>query len=181
MRKLIVAFEKEALCDRLREILESTGEFVCLICHSAAQVRQTVIQLRLDLILCGFQLSGERCELLYPALPRRCAMLMAAPQSQLDLCVASGVFKLPVPFRRSELLVSVRRLARLARNGDAATRRTQEERVLVEQAKESLMFLNGMTEEQAHRFLQKRSMDRGTRLPDTARQVLEELSPHKGG
>ena len=37
-----------------------------------------------------------------------------------------------------------------------------------------------MSEEQAHRLLQKRSMDNGARLADTARQVLEERSPGKG-
>jgi AmiR/NasT family two-component response regulator len=34
-----------------------------------------------------------------------------------------------------------------------------------------------LTEEEAHRTLQKRSMDAGTRLPQAARQVLEELQP----
>ena len=45
----------------------------------------------------------------------------------------------------------------------------------MEEAKAVLMARDGMTEEQAHRFLQKRSMDNGARLVDTARQVLEEL------
>ena len=45
----------------------------------------------------------------------------------------------------------------------------------MEQAKAVLMGRDGMTEEQAHRFLQKRSMDQGTRLADTARRVLDEI------
>ena len=45
----------------------------------------------------------------------------------------------------------------------------------MEQAKAVLMGRDGMTEEQAHRFLQKRSMDHGARLADTARQVLEKF------
>ena len=54
----------------------------------------------------------------------------------------------------------------------AAFRRSQEERDLVERAKAVLMDRRGMTEEQAHRFLQKQSMDNGARLTDTARLVL---------
>ncbi|MCI8843702.1 MAG: ANTAR domain-containing protein [Oscillospiraceae bacterium] len=75
-----------------------------------------------------------------------------------------------------------RRLARLTQNRETPVRRTQEERTLVERAKELLMAQSGVTEAQAHRMLQKRSMDRGARLADTARKVLEELSPgRKGG
>ena len=72
-----------------------------------------------------------------------------------------------------------RRLARLTQNRETPVRRTQEERTLVERAKELLMAQSGVTEAQAHRMLQKRSMDRGARLADTARK---ELSPgRKGG
>jgi response regulator NasT len=35
------------------------------------------------------------------------------------------------------------------------------------------MERNGLTEEQAHRFLQKRSMDNGRKLIDTAIAILE--------
>ena len=35
------------------------------------------------------------------------------------------------------------------------------------------MDRNGMTEEQAHRFLQKSSMDNGTKLLQTAQTVLD--------
>ena len=53
-------------------------------------------------------------------------------------------------------------------------RRTQEEKALIDQAKAVLMDRHGMTEEQAHRFLQKQSMDSGAKLLDTARLVLGE-------
>ena len=41
------------------------------------------------------------------------------------------------------------------------------------QAKAVLMDRHGMTEEQAHRFLQKKSMDSGSRLVQTALLVLK--------
>lgn len=176
MRRVIVAFERQSNRDRLREILENTGEFICLPCHSAAQVKRTAGKLRVDLVVCGFKLGGESCESAYHDLPRHCAMLMVAPQAQLDLCEAAGIFKLPAPIRRSELLAAVRLLAQLATAPrPCAPERSQEERELVERAKAVLMDRCGMTEEQAHRFLQKRSMDSGARLADTARLALEEI------
>ncbi len=172
MRQIVVAFERQSNCDRLREALESTGEFSCLTCRSAAQVKRTVAKLRLDLVVCGFKLTDESCETLYFDLPQRCAMLMVAPQAQLELCAAPGIFKLPAPVGRGPLLASVRMLAQTSQ---APARRNQEEKELVARAKALLMEQDGMTEAEAHRWLQKRSMDHGARLADTARQVLEKF------
>lgn len=172
MRQIVVAFERQSNCDRLREVLESTGEFSCLTCRSAAQVKRTVAKLRLDLVVCGFKLTDESCETLYFDLPQRCAMLMVAPQAQLELCAAPGIFKLPAPVGRGPLLASVRMLAQTSQ---APARRNQEEKELVARAKALLMEQDGMTEAEAHRWLQKRSMDHGARLADTARQVLEKF------
>ncbi len=174
MRQVIVAFERESNCDRIREILERTGEFSCLACRSADEIRRAVHQLRLELVVCGFKLREESCELVYQDLPQRCVMLMVAPQAQLDLCETAGILKLPAPIHRAELLASVRLLAQMGQGRErASVRRSPEERELVEQAKQILIRCGGMTEDQAHRFLQKRSMDNGARLADTARQVLE--------
>ena len=175
MRQVIVAFERQANCDRLREIIESSGEFSCVVCRTADQVRRAVRKLRLDTVVCGFKLGEESCESLYYDLPQRCSMLMIASQAQLELCETEGIFKLQAPMRRSELLASVRLLAQLSRMEEeekGPAQRSQEERELVEQAKAVLMNRNGMTEEQAHRFLQKQSMDNGARLTDTAKLVL---------
>ena len=174
MQQVIVAFERQGNCDRLREIIENGGEFSCVVCRSADQVRRAVRKLRLDIVVCGFKLKEESCESLFYDLPQRCSMLMIAPQAQLELCEAEGIFKLQAPIRRAELLASVRLLAQLRRPGrdHAPARRSEEERELVAQAKAVLMDRHGMTEGQAHRFLQKQSMDNGARLTDTARLVL---------
>ena len=50
--------------------------------------------------------------------------------------------------------------------------RTEEEKQLLKDAKELLMGRNNMTEEEAHRYLQKRSMENGTGLVETAQMVL---------
>ena len=175
MRQVIVAFERQSNCEKLRELLEGSGEFSCLLCHSGAQVRRAAGKLGASVIVCGFKLADEGCEALFGDLPRQCAMLMVAPQAQLELCETEGIFKLPAPIRRSELLASLRMLAQLTQGPDRPpAQRTVEERALVEQAKSVLMERHGMTEEQAHRFLQKTSMDHGARLTDTARWVLED-------
>lgn len=180
MEQIIVAFEKRENCERIRELLESGGEFSCLPCQSGAQVRRLLGGQATGLVVCGFKLADESCEALYGDLPPRCAMLMVAPQARLELCEAAGVFKLPTPLHRSELLASVRLLAQLIRAWERTpTQRTQADRALVAQAKEALMTHGGMTEEEAHRFLQKQSMDHRAPMADTARHVLREMDMGK--
>lgn len=175
MRKVIVAFESGANCARIKEILESDGSFACLVCRSAAEVKRAVRKLRLRTVICGFKLPDQPCEDLYHDLPEGCAMLMVATQHRLELCETEDIFKLQAPIHREELLASVRMLVQLERRfarGKGPAKRSEEELRLVAQAKAVLMDRHGMTEEQAHRFLQKQSMDNGAKLTDTARLVL---------
>ena len=51
--------------------------------------------------------------------------------------------------------------------------RSQEEQHMIDRAKEALMEKRGFTEAQAHKYLQKRSMETGTKLAETARLILE--------
>ena len=79
------------------------------------------------------------------------------------------------PATRRELVVSVQMLLRMGeRLGRLRPpRRSAGEEHLIRRAKAALMETNLMSEAEAHRFLQKYSMDAGMRLADTARLILE--------
>ena len=51
--------------------------------------------------------------------------------------------------------------------------RTEEEKQVITHAKLMLMQQKGMTEEEAHKYLQKKSMDNGTNLVETAHMILD--------
>jgi response regulator NasT len=173
LQKVIVAFESEANSVKLREIIESGGVASCLVCRSASEVKRVVQKQRLRVIICGFKLPDESCQDLYADLPKNCSMLMIAPQSRLELCEEEEIFKLSSPIYRADLLASVRMLLQMNQKVVRQhPQRTDGERALVEQAKSLLMDRYDMTEEQAHRFLQKKSMDNGAKLTDTARMIL---------
>ena len=50
--------------------------------------------------------------------------------------------------------------------------RSEEDKKVLQEAKNLLMERNGMSEEEAHRYIQKCSMDSGTNLVETAEMVL---------
>ena len=175
MEKVIVAFESDKSCWRIKEILESSGTASCVVCKSADQVKRAVSKLHVSTVVCGYKFADESAEGLFDDLPASCAMLMVAVQSLLDLCQNEDIFKLASPVSKGDLVASVRMLLQVGHRLErfVKPRRTEEEQAIVDQAKEVLMERHGMTEAQAHRFLQKRSMDSGAKLVQTAQLVLE--------
>ena len=59
MDKVIVAFESPKSCERVREIIESSGTAACIICRSAAEVKRTVSKHHISTVVCGFKLPDE--------------------------------------------------------------------------------------------------------------------------
>lgn len=177
MEKVILAFEGEKTAERVRDILEGAGLAACLVCHSAAEVKRLIHKQHISTIICGYKLRDETAENMAEDLPLTCSVLVIAVQNMLDLMSGDNVFKLAAPVVRNDLISSVRLLLQVSHRMERFIRpqRSAEEDALIKAAKAVLMDRNGMTEEQAHRFLQKKSMDSGSRLTQTAQMVLDGL------
>jgi len=176
MEKVILAFESEKNLARMREALENSGVAGCIVCHSAAEVKRLVQKQHVTTVVCGYKLRDETAEALLEDLPISCSMLVVAVQNMLDMIDSDDIFKLAAPVSRNDLLSTVRMLLQMGRRMEKFVRRHQrsgEEQALVDRAKAILMVRNGMTEDQAHRFLQKRSMDSGAKLAQTAQMILD--------
>lgn len=168
MDQIIIAFEREKTTLRMKELLEAGGVAACVTCRSAAEVRRAAGKLRVRAVLCGYKFSDDFAENLWGDLPPGCAMLLVAYQGFLDLCSDDRIQKLAAPVSRSTLLAAVADLLR----AQAPPARSELDRAVIASAK-ALLMARGMTETQAHRALQKQSMDRGGRLEETARRVLD--------
>lgn len=88
------------------------------------------------------------------------------------------VIYLPLPLKAydlvdtvSDLLTDIHR--RLKREREKPNKRSSADQGVINQAKSLLMEKNELTEEEAHRYLQKRSMDNGTNMVETAYMVLQ--------
>lgn len=174
MEKVVVAFENAKSSERIREIVEASGTASCMVCRSAAEVKRIVRKQRVTAVICGFKLPDESGEELFEDLPPSCTMLMVAVRNLLDLCQNEDIFKLASPVGRGELIATVGTLLQMGRRleGGLRPQRSEEESRLIGEAKALLADRWGMTEAQAHRFLQKKSMDSGTKLIQAAKLVL---------
>ena len=177
METVIVAFENPKFVRQLRELLEGAGVAECLPCASGDQVRRLLQRQGARCVICGPHLADGPAEWLCDDLPATCLMLLIGPKHQLDLCGNGDVFKLPTPLHREETLITVRLLIQFSRRMERFARasRSAAEQRDIDRAKRALMERCGISEEDAHRQLQKRSMDEGRRLAQTARLVLSEL------
>ena len=82
-----------------------------------------------------------------------------------------------MPLKVYDLLNSIEMLrqgirSRKKKRREAAKNRSPEQKAVITEAKALLMERNHMTEEEAHRYLQKSSMDSGTNMLETAQMVL---------
>ncbi len=177
MEKIIVAFEKEKNALHIKDLIESAGLAAVHLCRSGMEVRRLASREGCCAVICGYKLPDGSAEALFDDLPPEMAMLMVATQPQLDLCGAEGIFKLPAPVRREDLLNAVHLLLQLSGRAQrfVPVRREGDREGIIQQAKALLMTHHSIDETAAHRLLQKRSMDRGCKLVEMARLIVEGL------
>ena len=177
---MLLAFEGEKTLERMAQIFEGTGIQVAGCARSCAEALRLASRMEDGVILCGFKLLDGSCEQLYGDLPRGIHMLMLATKVQADSCETEGIIKLLAPVHRSDLVSSVRMLLQLREDGSRLSipRRSEEEKQIINQAKAILIDRHGMTEAQAHRYIQKRSMDAGAKMVQTAKLILGDSEFH---
>lgn len=175
MDQVILAFERSRTNEQIRDMLEAAGLAECTICRSAGEVKRLVHQRQVTAVICGYKLREETAQELLEDLPPFCSLLVVAMQNMLDMIDNEDIFKLAAPVSKGDLLASVRMLLQMGHRMEryVRPRRSQEERETIEAAKGLLMDRHGMTEAQAHHFLQKKSMDSGVKLVQTAQMLLD--------
>lgn len=173
MSRMLIAFEGAKTRQRMTDIFESIGIRVSASCGSGAEILRWCARLDRGVILCGYKLCDMTAEELFASLPYGFSMLLLATQIQLEDCSCEEVCKLVAPAHKSELIASVQMLMDQQEEAVFVPKRSEEDKLLIAKAKELLMTRNQMTESQAHRFIQKRSMDTGSKMVQTALKILD--------
>ena len=104
-------------------------------------------------------------------------MLLVASRQKL-LEDETGVAMLEMPIKVRDFLNSVEMMqnnifAKFRRKKKSPPKRTEEEQSIVDEAKTVLMEKNGMSENEAHRYVQKTAMDSGRTMVETAEEILK--------
>lgn len=174
MDRIVVAFIGEDLRRKTLRLLAAEGLEAAAVCASGAEVIRMVRQMGSAVVICGFHLRDMTADALAADLRGVAAVMAVAKASHLELCGGENLFKLPVPASRSEFFAALGLMLDFesAHLRHPTSQRREEDQLLIRRAKELLMDINRMTEEEAHRFLQKRSMERGVKMAEAARWVI---------
>jgi response regulator NasT len=166
---------EDAVC--IKNVLLRSGYNVSEPCILGAQIISLANDLDEGIVVCGYRFSDMHFSELNNYLPKGFEMLLVASPDKLEYCQDNNIVCLQMPIKTHDLLNTLQMMTyqyqrRKKKDRDKPKVRTEEEKALIQKAKLVLMDRNNMTEEEAHRYLQKNSMDSGTNLTEMAEMVL---------
>lgn len=177
MTNIIVVFPKPEEARGIKSILVKNGFSVTAVCTTGAQAMSQVDNMSSGIVVCGYRLVDMIYSDLQSYLPEGFEMLLIASSHILSERSYGDIISLAMPLKVHNLLetvsMMVENMERRKRKRRAQPReRNPEEQKIILEAKHLLMERNNMTEEEAHRYIQKSSMDSGTNLLETSQMVL---------
>ena len=179
MPDILIAFPTINDANNLKRVLIRNAYEVTAVCDSGVALINKVNTLDGGIVICGYKFQDMHVREIYEYLPETFRMLLIASPAKLADCDVGDVLKLEMPIRAVEFLNTVDtmlleydRWYRKKRRKQPRVR-SEEEQKIITQAKELLILRNGMTEEEAHRYIQKLSMDSGNSLSETAAMLID--------
>ncbi len=178
MINVIILFPKEDIAKSIRGLLIKNGIPVTAICSTGAQVIHAIDDLDYGLVVCSYRYVDMVYSELLSYLPDTFEMLLIASKSQRAEIDESEIVCLRMPFKGYELVETTNYMlehiaGKRKRQKEMKKSRSDEEAAVIVHAKTVLMNEKGWSEEEAHRYLQKKSMDNGQNMVLTARDVLD--------
>lgn len=180
MVNIIVVFPKQEDALHIRNLLVRNGHQVVATCTNGTMAIQAIDQM-VDsdgIVVSGFKYRDMTYSQLNHYLPNTYEMLVLSSAGNLEQIYEYNVVKVSMPIKIHELLFKLEEMEtglirRRRKRREQPKQRTPQERQLIEQAKALLMDQKSMTEKEAHRHMQKLSMDNGTGLVETAQMLMK--------
>lgn len=174
---IIVVFPNKDNAANIRNLLVRGGMDVTGVCTTGAQALNYADASDDGIVICGYKMKDMMYTELREYLSDRYEMLLIASPGRWSEDNQEGIVRLPMPIKVYDLMDTVEMMLksverRRKKRKDKLRNRNPRQQELVAQAKELLMARNHMSEAEAHKYLQKSSMDSGTNMVETAQMVL---------
>ncbi len=188
---VLIVIRRPELISQIRTVLQTRGYSIVDSCASGMQGLRTAASHPVDVAIAGFILSDMSGLEFAADLQDKAdtSVLMITPQDQVayvkEQARGRDVIPLPRPVTAQALLSTLELMehyrSRLQSARDTADklRSDLDRRAMADRAKVVLMNHTAMSEAEAWRWLQKRSMDTGKSLREVALQVLDQYKTDK--
>lgn len=171
MKDIIVVYPKKETAVSLRTMIEKNGFRVTHICALGSSALEIAHEKQNGIIICPFLMRDITAAELAEQVPRGFDIIALSQNGSEQYM--GNLITLPVPIDRNDFLNTVHILAS---SKSSFTRRTGDDGEYISKAKEALMHYRGMSETQAHKYLQQQSMRSGKKLAAAAIDVLDSLT-----
>lgn len=176
MSSVVVVFPRAEDAKSIRNLLVRNGIEVAGVCTTGGQALDYMDSLGGGIVVCGYRFQ----DMLYTELREQMGsgfeMLLLASQRVLAEKEQDGVAAVRMPLKVHELLDTINMIrSAQGRQKKKKRPRSPRERAVIERAKALLMERAHMTEEEAHRYVQKCSMDSGNSIVETAQMIISLL------
>ena len=161
----------------IRNILVKSGLEVSAVCQTGAKVLQYAEMWSDGIVVCAHQMQDMHYTQMREYLPDSFEILLIAPADKWVDGIPDGVVGLPMPLKIYDLVSTIEMIQQMQyrrrrRKRETGKTRSDKDRQIINQAKALLIERNHMTEEEAHKYVQKTSMESGTDMVETARMIL---------
>lgn len=182
---IIIAFPRLDDAKNVKNILVRNGIDVAATVNSGAKALSVADSLGSGIIMSAYKLPDMPFFEIREYMPVGYKLLLVASKERLNECTDPDIVKLAMPFVIGDLIetVGMMQMSMIRRKKERSAgvhKRTAEEQRILDLAKGILMERNGLTEGEAHKFIQKCSMDSGNSLIESARMVFSMYNASDG-
>ena len=171
MARIVIVSQSEDSRNKLFRLLTSSGFQVFRSCSSGSELRRALSESEDGVVvMIGYTPDCKPDELLWDYRDS-IQILLIAKQPVLDNVESPEIFRLPMPASGQAVIGAVEMLSQLHRM--KLPRRTGESKDTVERAKTVLMKQRGISEPEAHRFMQQYAMNHGMKMAEFVQRILE--------
>ena len=171
MARIVISGQSEDSRTKLFRLLTSSGFQVFRSCASGSELRRALSESEdCIVVMIGFAPDCKPDELLWDYRDS-IQILLIARQPVLENVESPEIFRLAMPASGQAVIGAVEMLSQLHRM--RLPRRTGESKDIVDRAKMVLIKEKGLTEPEAHRYMQQYAMNHGMKMAEYAAQILK--------
>jgi len=176
LTNIVVVFPRIADAKSIRNLLVKNGFHVSATVSTGAAVLELVDEMSDGLVISGYKLPDMIYTQMHELLPPGIEHMLIASREHITEGDGNIVcFEMPIKIH--DLINTVSMIvegieSKRRKKRQTPTIRDDESKKIITEAKVLLMERNNLTEEEAHRYLQKTSMNSGTNMFETAQKIL---------
>ncbi|MGN1317697.1 MAG: ANTAR domain-containing response regulator [Lachnospirales bacterium] len=170
---IFIALNNKKTALSIAKILISEGISVTAVIKNVSDLTTTLSYYKNGTIITSCLFDGIHIDRIMDYVPDGYTAIVVGNKEQLNNCENDNLFKLAVPLHKNDLICALDMMSTFDSSYQPESNKSLQDEKLIDRAKHTLIDTYNMTEEQAHRYIQKKSMDTGRKLVEIAKIILE--------